>query len=105
MLRRLSAGPFTEAQAISLDNLNSIGKGAPLESVLLPLEAGLVDIPALDLGPQQADLVRTGRVLTGLPQHDGLYWARSGIVPLALVELSGGDARVVRGFNLPDVAE
>ena len=105
MLRRLSAGPFTENQAISLDNLNDVGKGAPLERVLLPLEAGLVDIPALDLGPQQADLVRTGRVLTGLPQHDGLYWARQGQVPLALMELSGGDARVVRGFNLTDVAE
>lgn len=105
MLRRLSAGPFTEIQAISLDNLNDVGKGAPLERVLLPLEAGLVDIPALDLGPQQADLVRTGRVLTGLPHNDGLYWARSGTCPLALVELSGGNAKVVRGFNLPDVAE
>ena len=105
MLRRLSAGPFTADQAISLDNLNEVGKGAPLERVLVPLEAGLVDIPALDLGPQQADLVRTGRVLIGLPQHDGLYWARSGNNPLALVELSGGNAKVVRGFNLPDVAE
>jgi len=71
----------------------------------LPLEAGLVDIPALDLGPEQASMVRQGRVLTGLASNDGLYWARSGRVPLALVELSGGDARVVRGFNLPDVAE
>ena len=105
MLRRLRAGPFTQNQAISLDKLNELGKGAPLERVLLPLEAGLVDIPALDLGPQQAGLVRQGRVLTGLPQHDGLYWARSGSNPVALVELSGGDARVVRGFNLPDVAE
>jgi tRNA pseudouridine55 synthase len=105
MLRRSRAGPFSLAQAISLDKLNEIGKGAPLESVLLPLEAGLVDIPALDLGPEQARAVRQGRVLTGLALHDGLYWARSGTVPLALVELSGGDARVVRGFNLPDVAE
>ena len=105
MLRRLRAGPFRLSQAISLDILNAIGKGAPLENILLPLEAGLVDIPALDLGPQQADLVRTGRVLTGLPHNDGLYWARTGEKPLALVELSGGDAKVVRGFNLPDVAE
>jgi tRNA pseudouridine55 synthase len=105
MLRRLSAGPFTAEQAISLDKLNEVGKGAPLENVLLPLEAGLVDIPALDLGPEQASMVRQGRVLSGLPQHDGLFWARSGTVPLALVELSGGDARVVRGFNLSDVAE
>ncbi len=105
MLRRLRAGPFTENQAISLDKLNEVGKGAPLENVLLPLEAGLVDIPALNLSPEQASMVRQGRVLTGLPHDDGLYWARCGTVPLALVELSGGDARVTRGFNLSDVAE
>jgi tRNA pseudouridine55 synthase len=105
MLRRLRAGPFAESEAISLDKLNEIGKGAPLENVLLPLEAGLVDIPALDLGPEQASMVRQGRVLTGQPQDDGLYWARYGPVPVALIELSGGNATVVRGFNLPDVAE
>ena len=105
MLRRLRAGPFAENQAISLDKLNEVGKGAPLENVLLPLEAGLVDIPALNLSPEQASMVRQGRVLTGLPHDDGLYWARCGTVPLALVELSGGDARVTRGFNLSDVAE
>jgi tRNA pseudouridine55 synthase len=105
MLRRLRAGPFTAEQAISLDKLNEVGKGAALENVLLPLEAGLVDIPALDLGPEQARAVRQGRVLTGLPHTDGLHWARLGQVPVALVELSGGNATVVRGFNLSDVAE
>jgi tRNA pseudouridine55 synthase len=105
MLRRLRAGPFDLRHAISLDKLNEIGKGAPLERYLLPLEAGLDDIPALDLDPEQARAVRQGRVLTGLALEDGLFWARSGLVPVALVELSGGDARVVRGFNLPDVAE
>ncbi len=105
MLRRLRAGPFGLDRAISLDNLNEVGKGAPLENVLLPLEAGLVDIPALNLDPEQARAVRQGRVLTGLPQGDGLYWARLEDTPVALVELSGGNVRVVRGFNLPDVAE
>ncbi len=105
MLRRTKAGPFTLEQAISLDKLNEVGKGAPLENVLLPLEAGLVDIPALDLGPQQARLVRQGRVLSGLPHEDGLYWARAGHVPVALMEVSSGEAKVSRGFNLPDVAE
>lgn len=104
MLRRLKAGPFTLSHAISLDKLNEVGKGAPLEQVLLPLEAGLDDIPAIDLSPEQARAVRQGRVLTGLPQEDGLHWVREGTIPVALMELSGGDARVVRGFNL-DVAE
>ena len=104
-LRRVHAGPFTQEQAISLDKLNEIGKGARLEPILLPLEAGLDDIPALDLSPEQARAVRQGRVLTGLAFQDGLFWARGGTVPLALMELSGGDARVVRGFNLNDVAE
>ncbi|MFM5947846.1 MAG: tRNA pseudouridine(55) synthase TruB, partial [Novosphingobium sp.] len=58
MLRRTKAGPFTLEQAISLDKLNEVGKGAPLENVLLPLEAGLVDIPALNLGPEQASMAR-----------------------------------------------
>lgn len=105
MLRRLRAGPFGLAQAISLDKLNEVGMGAPLEHILLPLEAGLVDIPALDLTPEQARAVRQGRVLDGLPYNDGLYWVRSGAVPVALVQLSGSGLSVVRGFNLPDVAE
>ncbi len=104
-LRRTKAGPFTLEQAISLDKLNEIGKGAPLEPLLLPLEAGLDDIPALDLAPEEARAVRQGRVLSGMSLTDGQYWARSGGVPVALVELACGEARVVRGFNLGDVAE
>jgi len=105
MLRRTKAGPFALGHAITLDKLNEIGKGAPLEHALLPLEAGLDDIPAIDLDPEQARAVRQGRVLTGLPLRDGLHWARLGNTPVALLELSGGDARVSRGFNLADVAE
>lgn len=105
MLRRTKAGPFTLNQAISLDKLNDVGKGAPLKDVILPLEAGLDDIPALDLNPEAVVAVRQGRVLTGLPQGDGLYWARAGTVPVALMQIETGTAKVVRGFNLPDVAE
>ena len=104
-LRRNKAGPFGLSQAISLDILNEIGKGAPLEPHLLPFEAGLDDIPALDLDPEQARAVRQGRVLSGMSLTDGQYWARTDGVQLALIDLSGGLARVVRGFNLTDVAE
>ncbi|MFT4057077.1 MAG: tRNA pseudouridine(55) synthase TruB [Novosphingobium sp.] len=105
MLRRTKAGPFDLSHAISLDKLNEFGKGAPLEQILLPLEAGLDDIPALDLDPEQARAVRQGRVLTGMPHEDGLYCAYEGTVPVALVQLTDREVRVVRGFNLSDVAE
>jgi len=100
MLRRAKAGPFTLEQAISLDKLNAIGKGARLEDVILPLEAGLDGIPALSLSPEAAEAVRQGRVLSGLTQGDGLYWASAGDSPIALMQLTAGTAKVVRGFNL-----
>ncbi|WP_375289612.1 tRNA pseudouridine(55) synthase TruB [Qipengyuania sp.] len=99
-LRRVKAGPFLAEQAISLDKLNEIGKGAPLQDHLLPLEAGLDDIPALALDPTGAQAVRQGRILSGLPQSDGLHLAKLGDVPVALMEIAGGTAKVVRGFNL-----
>jgi len=104
-LRRTKAGLFLENQAISLDKLEEIASGAPIEDLLLPLEAGLDDIPALKLDSDSAQAVRQGRVLSELPQTDGLYLAKLDDVPVALMELSGGTAKVVRGFNLPDVAE
>lgn len=110
-LRRVKAGPFGEHQAISLDKLNEIGKGARLQDHLLPLEAGLDDIPALALDSTSARAVRQGRELSGLPPGltngaNGLHLAKLGDVPIALMEVQGGTARVVRGFNLPcDVAE
>ncbi|MGZ3197701.1 MAG: tRNA pseudouridine(55) synthase TruB [Croceibacterium sp.] len=104
-LRRTKAGPFTESQAISLDNLNAIGQGARLEDHLLPLEAGLDGIPALPLDPESAQAARQGRVLSGMPQPDGLFLAKAGDIPVALMEVTAGTAKVVRGFNLPDAAE
>jgi len=104
-LRRTKAGPFTQEQAISLDNLEEAAKRASLEYLLLPLEAGLDDIPALPLDQTSAQAVRQGRVLSGMPQSSGLYLAKLGAVPVALMEISDGTATVVRGFNLPDVAE
>jgi tRNA pseudouridine55 synthase len=100
-LRRTRAGPFDLSQAISLDKLNAFGQGAPQEDIILPIEAGLVDIPALNLSPEQARAVQQGRVLTGIAMKDGLHWARGAdLRPIALVENIDGQLRTVRGFNL-----
>jgi tRNA pseudouridine55 synthase len=102
MLRRLKAGPFTLDPAISLDKLAQLAKARDLEQALLPLTAGLDDIPALSVTPDQAGLLRQGRKLAGIAAKPGLHLATEGSVPVALVELSEGELRVVRGFNLRD---
>lgn len=104
-LRRTKAGPFSEVQAISLDKLEQATKGRSLQDLLLPLEAGLDDIPALHLDQTSAQAVRQGRILSDMPHSSGLYLAKLGAVPVALMEIEDGTAKVVRGFNLPDVAE
>jgi tRNA pseudouridine55 synthase len=100
MLRRTKAGPFALPQAISLDKLDEVAKGRTLEQILLPLRAGLDDIPALPLSPDQAGALRQGRVLVGIAADDGRYFAVLEDTPVALVEVIHGEARVVRGFNL-----
>jgi tRNA pseudouridine55 synthase len=100
MLRRTKAGPFTLERAISLDKLGELGHSRQLEQALLPLTAGLDDIPALPVAPDQAGLLRQGRKLIGIAAQPGLYLATDQSVPVALVELSGAELRVVRGFNL-----
>ena len=100
MLRRTKAGPFTLDNAISLDFLFEKSMAQALEDVCLPLTAGLDDIPALPVTPDQAGLLRQGRVLIGIAAHDGLHLAKDGETPVALVEAIAGNVRVVRGFNL-----
>lgn len=99
-LRRIKAGPFDLSRAITLDKLDEVAKARSLEDILLPLGAGLDDIPALALVPDQAGALRQGRVLDGIAADDGPAFAMLGDTPVALVEVDNGFVRVVRGFNL-----
>ena len=99
MLRRTKAGPFTLESAISLDILDEAAKDARLQELLLPLTAGLVDIPVLSVSPDQAQALRQGRRLSGSAAPPGLNLAMLGDLPIALVDV-GAEISVVRGFNL-----
>ena len=100
MLRRTRAGPFALPQAITLDKFEGVVQGMHLEQVILPLMAGLDDIPALAIDPEQAAALRQGRRLFGHPAKPGTYLACHGSVPVALVEIDLSEVRVLRGFNL-----
>ncbi|WP_299324219.1 tRNA pseudouridine(55) synthase TruB [Parasphingopyxis sp.] len=100
MLHRSKAGPFSLKSAISLDKLDELAKSHGLEQALLPLAAGLDDIPALSVAPDQARQLRMGQRVIGVSATAGLYLATDQSVPVALVESDGIELKVVRGFNL-----
>jgi tRNA pseudouridine55 synthase len=104
-LRRTRAGPFSLRSAISLDFLEQAAKARQLDGAVIPLAAALDDIPALPVTPDQARLLRHGQLLFGFPVRPGLQLAMLDHVPVALVEAAADGLRVVRGFNLLDVAE
>ncbi|MEO6247586.1 MAG: tRNA pseudouridine(55) synthase TruB [Sphingomicrobium sp.] len=99
-LRRTRAGPFDLRQAISLDNLGELAKGRALDGAVLPLSAGLDDIPALPVTPEEAKLLRHGQKLNRTLATPGLHLATDAGRPVALVEAGTDGLTVVRGFNI-----
>ena len=99
-LRRTGAGPFTLEQALSLDNSVDVVQGPAPEQALLPLTAGLDDILDLAVDPHEAAALQQGKRIAGPRVNPGHYIATLGSVPVALVEVSNEDVKVLRGFNL-----
>ena len=99
-LRRTRAGPFSLDLAISLDKLALAAKGRALDGAVLPLSAGLDDIPALPVTPEEAKLLRHGQTLTRTLATPGLHLATDAGRPVALVEAGTDGLTVVRGFNI-----
>lgn len=99
-LRRTRVGPFTLAQAFSLDKLRELWQNSRPSEVLLPVETALVDIPALALTGPQADRLRRGQPVRVLGTADGTVCAMAAGKPVALAEIAAGEVRPVRVFNL-----
>jgi tRNA pseudouridine55 synthase len=100
MLKRTKAGPFGLAQAISLDSFGQICARGDPSVALLPITAGLDDIPALAVSPDQAVALRQGRRFSGFPDHPGPMFAQCEGQPIALVTIVGGEVQVLRGLNI-----
>ncbi|MGE3143590.1 MAG: tRNA pseudouridine(55) synthase TruB, partial [Hyphomonadaceae bacterium] len=66
-LRRTAVGPFTEAEAVSLDELRELGHKAAAFERLKPVETALADIPALAINGEDAFKLRQGRPIVLLP--------------------------------------
>ena len=107
-LRRTRVGPFGEERAISLAALEALaesGGHAALLTALHPVETALSDIPALAVAEPDADRLRRGQavLLRGrdAPILEGLVYAVSRGMLVAIGEVSRGELKPKRIFNLP----
>ncbi|MAS86365.1 MAG: tRNA pseudouridine(55) synthase TruB [Micavibrio sp.] len=69
-LRRLQVGAFDEAMSISLDKLEEMRHNNTHIEALLPVDAGLDDIPSLPLTDNEASMVKRGQVLSFVSKAD-----------------------------------
>ena len=109
-LRRTSAGPFTQAHAISLESLEALGHSAAASGALLPIETALDDIPALALTEIEANRLRCGQAVSMLAranlerirefENGVIVYATTGGKPVALVRYEAGDIHPVRVLNI-----
>jgi tRNA pseudouridine55 synthase len=111
-LRRLTVGPFGEAQMIPLEKLEELrhkavaSGGAGAVEALCSVESALDGIPALTMTERDAARLKRGQavILKGrdAPIVSGPAYAVFGGVPVALGEVEKGAFNPRRVFNLTD---
>lgn len=110
-LRRTRVGPFTEANAVSLETLENLGYEARHSEALLPVETALDDIPVLAVTDEDAFRLKQGRsivlvprqvetVQAGLKPGSRTVSAMAGGSVVALCEMRAGRLEPSRVFNL-----
>lgn len=108
-LRRLAVGPFTLAEAMTLDRVEGLRHSPGWEACLLPVGAALAGLPALSLTEAEARRLQHGRAIAALPVasrsalsavgRDGVVCAMSCGRPVALAQLRGGEIHPLRILN------
>jgi tRNA pseudouridine55 synthase len=105
-LRRIWVEPFREPRMVTLAQLEQAAEEGDeaLLAWLLPVSAGLSDLPVLHLDEAQGMAISRGQQISlpGLPEAGRCAAYASDGALLALLEGDAeGRARVIRGFNLP----
>jgi tRNA pseudouridine55 synthase len=109
-LRRTAVGPFAENVALGLESLQPLAQAETASETtglptLLPVEAGLADVPSLRVSPADAGRLARGQavLLRGrdAPLMEGWVWVSAHGALVALAQVEKGELRPRRVFNLP----
>lgn len=100
-LRRMRVGPFSADDGVPLDRLPD--DADLMARAMLPLEAGLAELPALAIDRNGAAILRRGQALivrgAAVPE-EGPAWASCFGAPIAFGAIEGGYFVSTRVFNL-----
>lgn len=111
-LRRTRVGPFDEAAAVTLEEIEALADPAARRALLSPVQTPLEDVPALDVGAEGSAMLRQGRAVLLMPhlveqfraeqteREDRLALATNGDTALALGEVRAGRFQPSRVFQL-----
>ena len=102
-LRRLWSGPFDVEDGITLDEVERLARTPELDARLLPVAAGLADLPELRATAEGAARLRNGNpgmVIPGAADYGDEAWASHEGKPLAVGVFKAGELHPDRVFNL-----
>ncbi len=102
-LRRIWSGPFELEDAITLDEVEELARTPELDARLLPLSAGLTDLPELPTTLEGATRLRNGNpgmVIAADAKFGDLAWASYQGEPVAVGTYKAGELHPTRVFRL-----
>ncbi|WP_101067521.1 tRNA pseudouridine(55) synthase TruB [Roseovarius salinarum] len=104
-LRRLWSGPFEAGQGMTLDRIEALARTPELDTHLLPLEAGLSELPQVRCPTGSVAKLRNGNPAPVVPLDDIEYgeecWAACDGRAVAVGRFKAGELQPARVFNQP----
>jgi tRNA pseudouridine55 synthase len=100
-LRRIWSGPFEAANAVTLNRIEELARTPELDRYLLPLEAGLEDLPEVRTTAEGAARLRNGNagiVFASDVEYGDMCWASLDGVPVAVGTYRAGELHPSRVF-------
>ncbi|PTX47598.1 tRNA pseudouridine synthase B [Gemmobacter caeni] len=102
-LRRVWSGPFEADKGVSLDEIERLARSEEIDTLLLPLELGLADLPELPATPEGAARLKNGNpgmVIASGVEFGETAWASYRGKPVAVGSYQSGELHPSRVFNL-----
>ena len=102
-LRRIWSGPFELEDAVTMEQIEALARSEDIDALLLPLSAGLTDLPELPATAEGAARMKNGNpgmVMASDVEYGETAWASYQGQPVAVGSYRSGELHPSRVFNL-----